>query len=411
MKERKQNNFGLKILSVILAVLLWVTIINVIDPQDSDIISGIPVEMLNQETLTSLGYTYEVLEGKTVSIDVEGPTSKIDGLTISDFYASADFSTINPASDYVEIKVRCIKSGISKNDLTITLRNPTVKLNIENRESKTMSVAVNLLGEPAEGFATGNYNISPMSIKITGAESVIDKIATVVAEYNVEGASMDISDTVPLKFYDEEGEPIDTTGLVLSKSEVRLKIPILVKKVVPVNYAYTGTVKEGYKISGITYSVENIVIAGTADQVAAVSSIDLPAELIDITDISEDTTYSNIRITHYVPATVKIISEAVSEVQIKVEPLISQTISVPSDKIVIENANEAYKYSFGKAATSVVYEGLSADIEKLTNAEIVAKVDVSNLGIGTHTVELQLENTGNCTVEGEYTVSVIVSRQ
>lgn len=411
MKEKKQNNFGLKILSIILAVLLWVTIINVIDPHDSDIISGIPVEMLNQETLTGLGYTYEVLEGKTVSINVEGPTSKIDGLTSADFYASADFSTINPASDYVEIEVRCIKSGIGKDDLSITLRNPVVKLSIENRESKNMDVSVNLSGEPADGFATGNYSISPMSIKITGAESVIEKIAMVVAEYNVEGASMDISDTVSLKLYDEDGEPIDTTGLVLSRSEVRLKVPILVKKVVPVNYAYTGTVKEGYKISDITYSIGSIVIAGTADEVASVSSIDLPAELIDITDISEDTTYSNIRITHYVPATVKIISDAVSEVTIKVEPLISKTIIVPSDNIVIENANEAYKYSFSKSSISVVYEGLSADIEKLTNAEIVAKADVSNLGIGTHTVDLQLENTGNCTVEGDYTVSVIVSRQ
>ena len=195
MKEKKQNNIGLKILSVVFAVFLWVTIINVIDPADSKLITGIPVDMLNRETLTGLGYTYEVLEGSMVSVTVTGPTSKIDELTSSDFYASADFSTVNPLSDFVDIEVRCTKANISKDDLDIVLRNPTVRLNIENRESKTMDVSVNLTGTPAEGFTTGNYDISPMSVKITGAESTIAEIASVVAEYDVEGASMDISDT------------------------------------------------------------------------------------------------------------------------------------------------------------------------------------------------------------------------
>ena len=410
MKEKKQNNFGLRILSIVLAVLLWVTIINVIDPSDSKLITGIPVEMLNQEALTSLGYTYEVLEGSMVSVTVTGPTSKIDDLTSSDFYASADFSTANALSDYVDIQVRCTKSNIGRNDLDIVLRNPAVKLNIENREAKTMNVSVDLSGTPAEGFTTGDYDISPMSVKITGAESTISEIARVVAEYDVEGASMDISDTVALKFYDEDGELIDTTRLVLSRSEVRLKVPILVTKQVPVNYAYMGTVKDGYKISELTASINSIIIAGTADAVAAVSSVDLPAELIDIGDISEDTTYSNIRITHYVPATVKIISDAVAEVVVKVEPLIKKPFAITADNITMINTSETLKYTLGKGAISVTYEGLSADMEKLTSGDIKAQIDVSNLGVGTHTVALQFENIDNCTVEGEYTVSVTVSR-
>lgn len=410
MKEKKQNNFGLKILSVVFAIFLWVTIINVIDPADSRLITGIPVDMLNREALTGLGYTYEILEGSMVSVTVTGPTSKIDELTSSDFYASADFSTVNPLSDFVDIEVRCTKSNIGSADLDIVLRNPTVRLNIENRESKTMDVSVNLTGTPAEGFTTGNYDISPMSVKITGAESTIAEIASVVAEYDVEGASMDISDKVTLRFYDENGEPVDTSGLILSRSEVRLKVPILIKKQVPVNYAYTGTVKDGYKISEIHATINSIIIAGTAEAVAGVNSIDLPAELIDIGDISTDTTYSNIRITHYVPATVKIISDAVAEVFIKVEPLIQKSFVILPENVTMENMNDTLRYSLGKGTISVSYEGLQADIERLVNTDMRAVVDVSGLGVGTHMVPLRLENIGNCTVEGEYTIPVTVSR-
>lgn len=409
MKERILNNFGLKILAVVFAIVLWVTIINVVDPTDDKIISGIPVEFLNKETLTDLGYTFEVLEGNTISITVYGPTSKIDTLTSADFYASADFSTINPLSDYVDIDVRCTKASVSSNDLRITLKTNAVKINIENRESRTIDVSVNLTGTPAYGYTAGDYDISPMSIKITGAESVVESIAKVTAEYDIEDVSMDISDNVKLKLYDEDGNEISKSGLVLSKDEVRLKVPLLIKKVIPVNYAYTGTVKEGYKVSKITYSIENVVIAGTAAAVEAIDSIDLPAELIDISDLNEDATYT-VRISHYVPSNVKIISDVVSEVLVNVEPLITKAFEVPVDNIEIVNANDAYEYNFTRNSISVTYSGLSTDIENITIAGISASVDVSGLAPGNRTVRVQLDNVNNCTVVGEYTLAVTVSR-
>lgn len=409
MKEKTLNNFGLKVLSVVLAIVLWLTIINMIDPADSKVISGIPVELLNQETLTDLGYTFEVLEGNTVSITVEGPVSVIDGLTSADFYASADFSTISPLSDYVNIEVYCTKSSISGRNLDIILRNSAVKLNIENRESRTIDVEVELTGTPASGYAAGDYDVSPMSIKVTGAESVVESIAHVTAEYDIEGASLDISDNVKLKLYDEDGNEIDKNGLVLSRDEVRLKVPLLVKKVVPVNYAYTGTVKEGYKVSKITYSIENVVIAGTAAVVDTIDSIDLPAELIDISDLSANASYT-VRISHYVPSGVKIISDVVSEVNISVEALITKEFEIPTDNIEIVNANDAFTYEFAKKSLTVTYSGLREDIEKVAIAGITAKVDVAGLATGNRTVKVQLENTNNCTVVGEYTVSVIVSK-
>lgn len=409
MKKRILNNFGYKILAVVLAILLWLTIINVIDPATPKQISGISVELLNKESLTDLGYTFEVLEGNTVSITVTGPVSVVDKLTSADFYACADLSTISPLSDYVEIQVKCTKSSISTHNLNIVLRNDAVKLNIENRESRTMDVEVELTGTPASGFAAGDYDLSPMSIKITGAESTVESIARVVAQYDIEGVSMDISDNVKLRLYDEDGTEISTKGLILSKEEVRLKVPILVKKVVPVNYAYTGTVKEGYKVSKITHSIENVVIAGTAATIEGIQSIDLPAELINISDINADTSYS-VRISHYVPSNVKILSEVVSEVVVDVEPLITKVFEIPTDKFELLNADEKLNYEFTKKSVSVTYSGLKEDIEAMAISGIVAKADVSGLTAGTRTVKVQFENTNNCTVVGEYTVPVVVSK-
>ena len=265
------------------------------------------------------------------------------------------------------------------------------------------------MGNPASGYTIGDYDVSPMSIKITGAASMVDSVAHVVAEYDVEGASLDISDSVTLRLYDENDLPIDTEGLILSKSEVRLKVPLLIKKVIPINYAYTGTVKEGYKISKITPSIENIVIAGTASAIANISSIDLPADLINVSDLDQSKTFT-VRISHYVPANVKIISDVLSEVQVDVEALVTKNFQLPTDKITIDNSNDAYKYSFSRNSISVTYSGLSADIENIAIAGITAKVDVAGLGVGTHSVKVALENTNGCTVVGEYTATIVISR-
>lgn len=409
MKEKMINNFGLKILAVLSAIFLWITIINVNDPNDTRQIYNIPVDMLNVESLTELGYTFEVLEGSTITATIWGPTSVIGGLTSQDFYASADFSKISPLSDYVDIDIKCVKPSVSDSNITVTPRTSAVKINIENRESRTLDVEVNLVGNPASGYTIGDYDVSPMSIKITGAASMVDSVAHVVAEYDVEGASLDISDSVTLRLYDENDLPIDTEGLILSKSEVRLKVPLLIKKVIPINYAYTGTVKEGYKISKITPSIENIVIAGTASAIANISSIDLPADLINVSDLDQSKTFT-VRISHYVPANVKIISDVLSEVQVDVEALVTKNFQLPTDKITIDNSNDAYKYSFSRNSISVTYSGLSADIENIAIAGITAKVDVAGLGVGTHSVKVALENTNGCTVVGEYTATIVISR-
>lgn len=410
MKERILNNFGLKVLAVVFAILLWLTIINVIDPSEPKVISGIPVEMLNEEALTSLGYTFEVIEGNTVSITVTGPKSKIDGMTAADFYASADLSKISELSDYVDITVKCIKSGINQNNLTIELRNDTVKINIENRESRTLDVDVDIIGTPAAGYTVGEYDVSPMSIKITGAESVIESIDRIAVEYDINGASLDVSDNLEVKLYDEDDNEISTEGLTLSRDTVRVKIPLLIKKVVPINYAHLGNVREGYKIAKMTCSIESAVIAGTAESVDAISSIDLPAELINVSDISEDTTYS-VRISHYIPSSVKLISDQIiSEVIVDVEPLVTKKFDVPVENITIENMNSSYKYEFDKKSISVTYTGLGTDIENITAAGIKASVDVTGLTRGTNTLRVLFENANNCTVVGEYTVDVTVSR-
>ena len=66
MKERLTNNLGLKILSVVIAVFMWLIMVNVSNPLVSDS-QEVTVDMINAEVLEKSNLTYEIIGKKTVT--------------------------------------------------------------------------------------------------------------------------------------------------------------------------------------------------------------------------------------------------------------------------------------------------------------------------------------------------------
>lgn len=409
MKEKLLNNLGLKIVAVLLAILSWGIIVNVTDPATDRTITGVTVHMLNEDVLANKGYTYEILEGSKIAVVVKGPTQKISNITASDIYATADFGTLSPVSDYVNIEATCIKPGLEDYKIEIVLKTSQVKINIENRETKNFDVQVMLLGNPAPGYAVGDSEVSPMSVKITGAESIVENIASVVAEYDVEGASFDIAESVRLRLYDVEGNPIDDTNLSYSRESVRVKIPILIRKTVPVSYAMVGNVHEDYEITDVQYSINEIEIAGTAAALANVSEIVIPADKIDVNNLIASKDYA-VNIGQFVPTNVKILSSVNSVVNVIVEPLIEQRFEVRASGISLQNQSQDWEYEILESVLSVQYRGVRKNLEKIADSKIMGTVDVKNLEEGEYKLSVTFPEIESCIPMGEYSIDVNISR-
>ena len=68
MKQKLTNNLGLKLISVALSVILWLIVVSIDDPVISRTYSGIEVEVLNADAVTSQGKVYEILDGSRLPI-------------------------------------------------------------------------------------------------------------------------------------------------------------------------------------------------------------------------------------------------------------------------------------------------------------------------------------------------------
>ena len=98
MKEETKSiylkNLGIKIVSVLLAMIIWMIIINIDDPYKTRTFS-VNVETINESALQSVNKVYEVIDGNTANVKVRGKKSVVDKLEASDIKATADLSDLS----------------------------------------------------------------------------------------------------------------------------------------------------------------------------------------------------------------------------------------------------------------------------------------------------------------------------
>ena len=174
MKEKIFKNFSLKLLSAVFAVVLWTVIVNIYDPNTSYTFSNITVQLINTQSLTDKDYSYEVVDGGKISVTVSGPKSVVTDLKTSDISATADLSKVTAFTDYVDIQVQVIKDGQVLNNVEAVPRTSALKLSIENRDTKTLSLDVNTTGSTASGYTVASTSSSPTYIKVTGPTSLLE---------------------------------------------------------------------------------------------------------------------------------------------------------------------------------------------------------------------------------------------
>jgi len=211
MKEKLTRNIGLKILSLALAFLIWVVILNVDDPAITKTIEDVPVTRINENSIISKDKIYDVVSGDTVDVKVKGKRSIIEKLGKEDFRAIADLSKLS-ITYAVPIDVSLPRYP----EVEINQKVMTMEGILENRITEQFRVDVVEKGAVAQGYYISAKTARPNMIQVSGSESVIKKINEVVVEgkqedldkvpyisavYNINNLRTDIEDEIDIKDY------------------------------------------------------------------------------------------------------------------------------------------------------------------------------------------------------------------
>ena len=97
MKKKITHNLLLKVMSVVLAFILWLVVVNINDPDTVRTIRAIEITILNEQAITGQGQgqVYTIRENRTAAVVVKGPRSIVDKMDKSDIKATVDFSEVS----------------------------------------------------------------------------------------------------------------------------------------------------------------------------------------------------------------------------------------------------------------------------------------------------------------------------
>lgn len=411
MKEKILNNFSLKILSIVCAIIMWGAIVNIYDPATSVTITGVNVTLENAQSLTDKDYIFEVIDGSKISVYISGPRSIVSEIKSSDIIATADLSKVTAFSDYVDIDVKLSKVGVSASSVELTPKTTAVKLSIENRVSSIFNIQLQTVGDPASGYIVTDGRISPATVKVTGSASAIAGVDTVRAIYDVSGAAMDITGTAKLAMYDESGNEILNDKIELAKTDVDFKATVLPCKTVEIKYKSQGEVASGYKLTGIEFATTQAVIAGTAENLKKIDSIEVPATAIDVSNLSADKDYS-IYLSNYVPGQFMLVSDNKVIVTAKVSALHEKSYTFKTDSIALSNLADGYKASFGDVTEYTIgVTGTQNVLDSIVESDLKPTLNLKGLVEGAQNVVLNVTLPIGAELKKTYEVKVNITKQ
>lgn len=402
MKKMLTNNLGLKLLSVLSAILLWVIVVSVDDPVRYQDFSNIRVTMLNEDAVTDKDKVYRIEDNSDViNVRVRAAASVLKDLSAEDFTATADMEKNMKFGNLVGIEVSCKNRKIKPSDITKSREN--VVLSIEDASSEQFNVVVNQQGKAGTGYMVGSVIPEQNLIQISGPSSLIAKINRVEAVVKANGLTSDQVQICELQIRDNNDDVMDTTYLEYNgKTEgIRVNITILKTKTVPLKVEHSGTPADGYSFTGISYKPETLEIAGDESVIGGIREIVIPGEAVNLDGATENM-QATVDVNQYLPAGVRLKNEADASlaVVVDIEKKQGKTVRIPVSEIGLRNVPKGLEADFGDfSELELIVMGTSADLQELKEDEIAVSLDLKKYTkAGTYTAAVEV------TLPDKYTV-------
>ena len=426
MKKRKiTDNLSLKIMSVAIAIVVWLIVVNIDNPVGTNYYTITDVELINKEYVESSDIIGKMCmpEENQDSVRVAITASKKirDRIRLSDITAVADLQqavSLDTDPVMVPITVTCSASGVLPSDIKVTPQNLTVNLD----EKETQEFVVNVSKgdtKPGKDYEVGSLTASPEKIRITGPKTLVNKIDKVNAAIALDGNTEDYTQEVNLTIYDKNQEALSESEMNSLRIENNAKVVVTAKlwKIrtgVKIAAGYVGTPAGGYQVGSVKTVPDTISVAGNTEDLESLSENDnmitIPADRIDISGESKDVE-RKISLKNLLPDNVKLTSDSSEDVWVTVSilPVGSQEFNLPTKNIEVKNKPDNLQVTFETAQIALRIRSESEDLADLNiDEDVKAEIDLKDKEVGNYKVPVKLSlPDGYEMVEDVYTEVVI----
>lgn len=401
-----RNEWQLKLLSLLLAILIWFLICEYVDPDTDTAVSNIKISVNYEGSVPQkegLGIMTAIED--TVSVRVSGSRDTIALMNPNKITASLDLSKVTRSGEY-DLPVKIDLGG--QNISLVSQSIETVKVRFDKNVVSNIKVNVKVSGGVADGYILEEPTMLNNYVTVTGPEALVNTISSaeieIVQEQFLETNTFSCSYT----FVDSDGNEVPKTFLQMDVETIDVTVSVVKEKTVPLTVSIVNS-SGGNDSAFCTAKIEpeTITITGNAEVLDAINAIDL-----GVIDVAERNNSFDTSVTVVLPNGVKNVNN-VETVKVSVTFTDVQTKTFSVSNISLQNLPDGSEAHVYESSILITVRGIPADIKRLTAEEIMVVVDVRNqvLPSGTNRISAHVvfPDDYNVGAVGKYQLTVVVS--
>ena len=427
MKKRKiTDNIPLKIMSVAVAVVLWLIVVNIDNPTGTNYYTLNDVELINKEYVESSDTIGKMCmpEQNQDSIKIAITASKKirDKIKVTDISAVADLQqavSLDTNPVMVPITVTCSVPGVSSNDIKVTPQNLSVNLD----EKETQEFVVNVSRgdtKPGKDYEVGSLTANPEKVRITGPKTLVNKIDKVNATIELDGNTQDFTQDVNLTIIDKNQEALSDSEMNSLRIENNAKVVVTarlwkIRQGVGISASYVGTPADGYEVGSVKTVPDTISVAGSTEGLESLAEnnnvITIPADSIDISGESKDVE-KKISLNNLLPDNVKLTSDSSEDVWVTVNilPVGSKEFDIPTKNIEVKNKPDDLQVTFETAQIELRIKSDTKNMDDLdAKKDIKLSIDLDGKKEGNYEVPVKVVLPDGYETVEDVTTEVVIS--
>ncbi len=400
MDKLLRNSAALRIIALIMACLLWLSV-NAPNGNANSSAGGIAEKFTRQVQVEVSQNTVATSQDiSTATIQVRSTMQGVLSLSnqMANVQLVADAEALGPGKHTIPV----MAVGMPNVGNTIVTISPSViTVVLEKKVSAMKPVKVLLQGHPIKGANVGTISVDNPTVQVSGSNSVVSKVAEVEGTVPVYGASSSVTKSIALTAVDKQGKPVTDVGVTPSTVNVTIPIQTSIQSV-GVLPQIIGQPADGLAVSGVKLSVTSAKLYGVLNQ--PVNNIMVP---IDVNGMKSSGPVK-VQIP-LLPGIDKADPESVTA-EVTIEPMESRMFTdLP---IQVLNLPSGMKATFKSDSTvSVRVSGPKSIVDGMAEKDVIASVDGSSFKNGDNTgiIKIQLPNWVNATELSTNNVTVQVS--
>jgi YbbR domain-containing protein len=371
-----RSNLAWILLSLILSISLWIFVTFQKNPELTQTIGSIPVEIQNEPKTV-------VIQPETGSVQVRisAPSDVWPQLKLDRFKAVVDASRVGPGVQQVQVQVTTTDPRVR-----VEGSDPEqISLRVDPLKTKVVPVQISTQGSVPFGFQSGSPSVTPVEVTLSGPQSSVDQVTAAVVQVPLEGAVATVDQTFRPVPESTSGVKIDR--VTMAPEAVVVQVPVEQKlsyKTLPVEPKPEGSVALGYQIVGIIADPTTVSLVGDPKTLNEMQFVSTNPVNVDgaTSDMQVSTGFA-------LPGTVALARPQSVVVRVLVAMVEgSKTIQVSP---IVANATSGLNYSVAPGAVNVVVSGPIPVLSRLGPDDVPVTVDVRGVVTGTQTLKADVK--------------------